>query len=70
MTVRIDFRDTSLLSALSDAELSEACRAVLDSVSVKETARVLRAISDEMEMCTDADYWPYPSYGQLLFSVQ
>ena len=30
----------------------------------------LRAISDEMEMCTAATYWPYPSYGQLLFSVQ
>ena len=30
----------------------------------------LREISDEMEMCTAAEYWPYPSYGELLFSVQ
>ncbi len=30
----------------------------------------LREISDEMEMCTASEYWPYPSYGQLLFSVQ
>ena len=30
----------------------------------------LRAISDEMEMCTASKYWPYPSYGELLFSVQ
>ncbi len=30
----------------------------------------LREISDEMEMCTAAEYWPYPSYGKLLFSVQ
>nr|WP_316622430.1 glutamine synthetase III [uncultured Ruminococcus sp.] len=35
-----------------------------------KTMDELRAISDEMEMCTDASYWPYPSYGQLLFSVQ
>ena len=34
------------------------------------TMTELRAISDEMEMCTDGKYWPYPSYGQLLFSVQ
>jgi glutamine synthetase len=30
----------------------------------------LREISDEMEMCTASKYWPYPSYGELLFSVQ
>ena len=30
----------------------------------------LRAISDKMEMCTASEYWPYPSYGELLFSVQ
>ena len=34
------------------------------------TMSELRAISDEMEMCTDSKHWPYPSYGQLLFSVQ
>ena len=30
----------------------------------------LRDVSDEMEMCTASKYWPYPSYGELLFSVQ
>jgi len=30
----------------------------------------LREVSDEMEMCTASKYWPYPSYGELLFSVQ
>ena len=30
----------------------------------------LRRVSDEMEMCTASKYWPYPSYGELLFSVQ
>ena len=34
------------------------------------TMEELRAISDEMEMCTASEYWPYPSYGELLFSVQ
>ena len=35
-----------------------------------KTMAELRAISDEMEMCTASQFWPYPSYGQLLFSVQ
>lgn len=30
----------------------------------------LRANADEMETITDAKYWPYPSYGDLLFSVK
>ena len=28
----------------------------------------LRRVSDEMEQLTAADYWPYPSYGRLLFT--
>lgn len=30
----------------------------------------LRAVGDEMEISTAADYWPYPSYGELLFGVR
>lgn len=29
----------------------------------------LRKISDEMEQYTCADFWPYPSYGRLMFTV-
>lgn len=29
----------------------------------------LRAIGDDMETETASDYWPYPTYGDLLFSV-
>lgn len=29
----------------------------------------LRAVGDEMEVNVSADYWPYPSYGDMLFSV-
>ncbi len=31
--------------------------------------RKLRAVSDEMEQLTSADYWPYPSYGRLMFTM-
>ncbi|MBQ3791566.1 MAG: glutamine synthetase type III, partial [Clostridia bacterium] len=37
---------------------------------VRDTMEKIRAVSDAMEMITDASFWPYPSIGQLLFSVQ
>ena len=30
----------------------------------------LRIYVDEMETMTSAEYWPYPSYGEILFSVK
>ena len=30
----------------------------------------LRAVVDEMELRCGAKYWPYPSYGDILFSVK
>ena len=30
----------------------------------------LRAVTDEAECITSAEYWPYPSYGELLFGVR
>ena len=30
----------------------------------------LRIVVDELETMTASDYWPYPSYGDLLFSVK
>ncbi len=41
-----------------------------NATEVLSTMERLREISDEMELCTAAEYWPYPSYGELLFSVQ
>ncbi|MBQ1235638.1 MAG: glutamine synthetase type III, partial [Oscillospiraceae bacterium] len=37
---------------------------------ILSTMNALRAAVDEMEMCCDAKRWPYPSYGDLLFSVK
>ena len=30
----------------------------------------LRTVTDEAETLTASKYWPYPSYGELLFSVK
>ncbi len=29
----------------------------------------MRAIADEMETMTSSEYWPYPSYGEMLFNI-
>ncbi len=47
------------------AELSNFCR---DSIFA--TMNELRIYIDEMETLTSSDFWPYPSYGEMLFSVR
>ena len=37
--------------------------------SVFSVMTELRAIGDAMETETAADYWPYPSYGEMLYGV-
>ena len=29
----------------------------------------MRAITDEMETMTASEYWPYPTYGEMLFNI-
>lgn len=40
------------------------CHTVLDVM------QKLRGAADELELCTDKRWWPYPSYGEILFSVR
>ncbi|MCD7749932.1 MAG: glutamine synthetase III [Oscillospiraceae bacterium] len=46
-------------------ELSNYCRDKLFA-----TMNELRIYVDEMETITSEEYWPYPSYGEMLFSVR
>lgn len=38
--------------------------------NVFTTMQKVRAEADEMEMLCDAEYWPMPTYGDLLFSIK
>ena len=55
--------------ALSDSDgiISESCR-IRDDLLPKMGE--LRAAADEAETMTDSSVWPYPSYGDMLFSVR
>ena len=37
---------------------------------IREDMSALRIPVDEMEMIASAEAWPYPSYGDMLFSVR
>ena len=45
-------------------------RALFYGEEVFNAMNELRAVGDEMEVSTAADYWPYPSYGELLYGVR
>ncbi|MBQ5398087.1 MAG: glutamine synthetase III [Ruminococcus sp.] len=52
-------------------ELSDDMQAYADFYCnvVFADMQALRAIGDDMETQTASDYWPYPSYGEMLFGV-
>jgi glutamine synthetase len=61
-TLEHDLAESDRLSEVK--ELAVFCR---DRILPDMNA--LRALADEMETMTDKEAWPYPSYGDLLFSV-
>ena len=65
---RIDRLDTLLLKA---ADIKDA-QALADFYAdeVFPAMQEARIPADEMEMSMDANFWPYASYGQMLYSVK
>ncbi|MCL2391857.1 MAG: glutamine synthetase III [Oscillospiraceae bacterium] len=63
---------SELLDALGDAEETqdalEKAQFFKDSVLTKMTE--LRELTDELELLVSRDHWPFPTYGDLLFSVR
>ena len=66
-TDRVKTLRLSLAKAHSLGENIEGARCYHDDVLTAMSA--LRKVCDEMELGTAKAYWPYPSYGDLLFSV-
>lgn len=64
---RIDRLERAVASMRQEDEL-ECARYAHDKVL--HDMEELRATADELESCTASEYWPYPSYGEMLFSVK
>lgn len=59
----------SILASLSDyTDIGKESFAIRDSLIPK--MEEVRSLCDEAETCTAKEFWPYPSYGDILFSVK
>jgi len=72
LTAELNAKAATLDSSLARAEqLSDSlARARYYRDTVFDNMGKLRQTADELESLCAADYWPYPSYGDMLFSVQ
>ena len=53
---------------------SKACKtpaalAAFFAEKVIPVMQEIRMVADNMELCTAKEYWPFPTYGELLFSI-
>ena len=63
----IDALDVTLLGAKTCA--GELVKAQYYHEKVIPAMNAVRTVADELETLTAAKFWPFPTYGQLLFSV-
>ena len=59
--------EESMAKLLTESDTSVSAFAVRDDILPKMAQ--LRAVADEAETLTAKSYWPFPGYGELLFSV-
>lgn len=64
---KLSVLDTLILNATPYQNEQE--HAVYYKASILPTMQELRALVDELEIQVGRTYWPYPTYGDLLFSV-
>ena len=72
-SVSVLFSSVELLSdeVTSAQDMKEGLdKAVYYHDVVLERMSEVRAIADEMELYTAKEYWPFPSYGDLMYSIQ
>ena len=60
--------EEAVLALKNTSGVIEESYAIRDNVIGKMAA--LRAVADEAETLTPAAYWPFPTYGELLFGVR
>ena len=68
IAAKIDELDAALLGLKRAADVIEESAAIRDTVINKMAE--LRAVADEAEILTAEKYWPFPTYGELLFGVR
>ena len=64
---KADNLDNAVMEAKNYIDLLECAQFYKDGVL--GAMQELRAVADELEMLVGAKYWPFPTYGEILFSV-
>ena len=59
--------NTALLNSKNHTEVQDSANYYKDTVLT--AMQELRAVADELETLTGSSYWPYPTFGDLLFRV-
>lgn len=67
IAVKADELKEAVISLRTDEDIIAQANAIRDTVLTKMSE--LRVVCDEAETLTAKEYWPYPTYGDLLFSV-
>ena len=67
MKTQLAALDTAVADGAEFSNVEEQAKFFRDTV--KTTMDALRAPADKLEMIVDKDFWPFPSYGDLLFEV-
>ena len=68
IAIKTDDLEAAVLKLKDAADIEQEAYAIRDTVLIKMSE--LRAVADEAETLTAEDYWPFPTYGDLLFGVK
>ena len=64
---KIDALNAAIVKAQAITDYAEQAKAYCDEVFV--AMQSLRAVADELETIVGEEYWPFPTYDELLFNV-
>ena len=65
---RVDALDSTIARFKTICDVTESANFIRDEMLSQMT--VLRSAADEAETLTAESAWPFPTYGELLFSVR
>ena len=68
IAAKTDELEASVLELKGATDVAQEAYAIRDAVIGRMAA--LRAVADEAETVTAEKYWPFPTYGELLFGVR
>ena len=68
IAARAEALENAVMAVSEETDIGAEAEIIRDSVLVKMNE--LRVVCDEAETITAKSYWPFPTYGDLLFGVR